>query len=543
MNLFRRIGAVLLLASPVAMGFSQVSEFAPREVLVKFRGTEAASNYYAANANRAINAQSIGKISRLNVTKVKVPAGMALNDAIAYYNGLPTVEYAEGNPKRYKTYVPNDPRWSMQYGQRNVKGPEAWNLTKGSANVIIAIIDDGIAATHEDLDSKKVPGYDYSDNDNDPTTTEDHGTHCAGIAAAATDNGKGVAGTGFNCRIMPLKIFPNSFASVSAQAIIHAADNGAKVISMSYGGYGENITERNAVNYAWGKGVVLLGATGNDGVQTPSFPAAHQNVIAVGSTGVTDTRSNFSNYGPSWADVAAPGEDIESTVNGGYAQFTGTSMACPMAAGVVGLLWSFAQPGTTATQIRAALENNTDPISNGGFAKGRVNAFKALSSLDPGSADISAAAAASMWTGAGSSGSFTDLTTSDANFFTVTTQGTSLGQVGGAVVDFSLTGSPSGLREALAYIEANGATGSSGQFYLWDYTTSKYVLIKAFALKPSGVKREKIILPLNLTKYVSGGNIRAGIRAIGPHRNPRNWNEGAFDFKVGFVQIATRPNL
>lgn len=543
MNLFRRIGAVLLLASPVAMGFSQVSEFAPREVLVKFRGTAAASDYYATNANRAINAQTIGKISRLNVTKVKVPAGMALNDAIAYYNGLSTVEYAEGNPKRYKQYIPNDPRWSMQYGPRNVKAPEGWNLTKGSANVIIAIIDDGIAATHEDLDSKKVPGYDYSDNDNDPTTTEDHGTHCAGIAAAATDNGKGVAGTGFNCRIMPLKIFPNSFAAVSAQAIIHAADNGAKVISMSYGGYGENITERNAVNYAWGKGVVLLGATGNDGIQNQLFPAAFQNVIAVGSTGTTDTRSNFSNYGPSWADVAAPGEDIESTVNGGYAQFTGTSMSTPMAAGVVGLLWSFAQPGTTATQIRAALENNTDPISNGGFAKGRINAFKALSSLDPGSADISAAVAAAMWTGAGSSGAFTDLVTSDANFYTVTTQGTSLGQVGGVVVDFTLTGSASGLRESLAHIEANGATGSSGQFYLWDYTTSKYVLIKAFALRPTGVKREKIILPLNLTKYVSAGNIRAAIRAVGPHRNPRNWSEGAFDFKIGFVQISTRPNL
>lgn len=543
MNLFRRIGAVLLLASPVAMGFSQASEFAPREVLVKFRGTAAASDYYAANANRAINAQTLSKISKLNVTKVRVPAGMALNDAIAYYNGLSTVEYAEGNPKKYKHYVPNDPRWSMQYGQRNVKAPEGWNLTKGSASVIIAVIDDGIAATHEDLDSKRVPGYDYSDNDNDPSTTEDHGTHTAGIAAAATDNGKGVAGTGFNCRVMPLKIFPNATAAVSAQAIIHAADNGAKVVSMSYGSYSESITERNAVNYAWGKGLVLLASTGNDGIQNVSYPAGHVNVIAVGSTGTTDTRSNFSNYGPSWADVAAPGEDVESTVNGGYAQFTGTSMSCPMAAGVVGLLWSFAQPGTTATQIRAALENNTDPISNGGFAHGRVNAFKALSSLDPGSADISAATAATMWTGAGSSGAFTDLTTSDANFYAVTTQGSSLGQVGGVVVDFTLTGSASGLRESLAFIEANGATGSSGQFYLWDNTTSKYVLIKAFALRPTGVKREKIILPLNLTKYVSAGKIRAGIRAVGPNRNPRNWNEGAFDFKIGFVQISTRPNL
>lgn len=543
MNLFRRIGAVLLLASPVAMGFSQVSEFAPREVLVKFRGTSAASNYYASNANRAINAQTISKISKLNVTRVKVPAGMALNDAIAYYSSLPTVEYAEGNPKRYKTYIPNDPRWSTQYGPRNVKAPEAWNLTKGSNTVIIAIIDDGIAATHEDLDSKRVPGYDYSDNDNDPSTTEDHGTHVAGIAAAATDNGKGVAGTGFNCRIMPLKIFPNAFAATSAQAIIHAADNGAKVINMSYGSYSENITERNAVNYAWGKGVVLLGGTGNDGVQQPFYPGAHANVIGVGSTGTSDTRSNFSNYGPSWADVAAPGEDIESTVNGGYAQFTGTSMSGPMAAGVVGLLWSFAQPGTTATQIRAALENNTDPISNGGFKFGRVNAYKALLSLDPGSANLTNPVAASMWTGAGSSGTFTDLATSDGNYFTVTTEGTSLGQVGGAVVDFTLTGPASGLRESLIYLEANGATGSSGQLYLWDYTTSKYVLIKAFALRPTGVKREKIILPINLTKYVSAGNIRAGIRAVGPHRNPRNWSAGAFDFKIGFVQISTRPNL
>lgn len=543
MSFYRRAVLAPLFALAASMAFSQTVEFAPREVLVKFRGSPLVAANYALIANRAIGAQTIRLIERINVDRVKIPVGMPINDAVSYYGSLNTVEYAEPNVKMTKQYTPNDPRFGGQYGPQKTKCPEAWGISKGKPTTIIAIIDDGIAATHEDLDSKKVAGYDFSDGDSDPTTTEDHGSHCAGIAAGATDNAKGIAGAGFNCKFMPLKIFPNATAANSAEAMIYAADHGAKVISMSYGAFFESITERNAVNYAWGKGVVLLGAAGNAGVTNKFYPAAHTNCVAVGSTNQTDQRSGFSNYGQDWVDVGAPGEAIDSTVNGGYALFDGTSMSCPLAAGVTGLLWSFAQPGTTAAQIRFALENNTDPVGGGGFKFGRVNAFKAIQTLDPGTADLSNATAVSLWTGAGFSGGPGDLGATDGSFVAVTTSLSPLGQLGGVVVDFAFTVSPTNLREANAFIESNGPAGSTGQLYLWDYVSSKFVLIKAFALQATGVKRERLILPLNLSRYVSGGNLRAGIRAIGPNRSPGTWKGGPFDFKIGFARISTRPNL
>ncbi len=546
MGLHRKILATLAMALLGAIVHGQKSpsvEFVPDEILVKFKGTTSASTYYANLANRAIGARNLRVIPRIGVNHIRIPSGMSLDDAVFYYQRMSNVEYAEKNAKKKLLYNPNDSQFNTQYGPQKVKCPEAWNISKGSSNVIIAIVDTGIDLNHEDLVNKIVPGYDYSDNDNDPTASDDHGVHCAGIAAADTDNGKGVAGAGFNSRIMPLKIFPNATDAVSAAAIIHAADNGAKVISMSYGAYFESTTERNAINYAFNKGLVLVGGAANDNINNQFFPGAFDNVICVGSTGTNDVKSDFSNFGNDWVDVCAPGEHILSTITGGYANFDGTSMSTPLVAGVVALLWAQAIPGTTNVQIRQALESTTDPVPGNFFKFGRVNAFKAIQSLDPGSATLSDVTAVDIWTGAGSAGVATDLNLSDENFFAVTSAPTNLGQVGGAVVDIAFNGPANNLRESLALIEANGASGSSGQVFLWDYTKSKYVLIKAFALRPTGTKRERLLLPKDLTKYVSGGNLRMGIRAIGPNRVPRTWPKGAFELQLGFVQVSTRENF
>lgn len=541
---FRRVGPTLLFAIAATMGFAQAGDFAPGEVLIKFRGNAMAAKTYSTFANQPIRAQTMRTLPQIGSVKVKLPPGMSVKDGVNYYKRLSYVEYAEPNHIRRPHYIPNDPRLNQQYGIDRMKVKEGWDLTKGSADVIIAIIDSGIDLNHEDLRDKLVPGYDFSDNDPDPSWEPgfggDHGVHVSGCAAAHTDNGIGVSAPGFNSRIMPLKIFPNSFAENSAAAMIFAADNGAKVINMSYGGPGESATERNAVNYAWNAGVVLLGAAGNDGTTNRGYPAAFENVIAVGATNAQDLRAGWSTYGPDWVNVGAPGENIMSTVPGGYANATGTSMASPMAAGVVALLWAFAAPETTNAEIRQALETTTDPISNGGFINGRVNALRALEALDPGEPNVSDPVAVDLWLGASSSGSVGDLLATDQDFYSVTSADSSLGQVGGAVVDFTLTGPATNLREAQLYLEANAVTGTTGQLYLWDYTTSKYVLIKAFAVRPKVVKRERLLLPLDLTKYVSGGNIRAGIRAIGPNRAPRPWGAGPFDLLIGYARIETR---
>jgi thermitase len=531
---------VFVVALGACLASAQTDTYAPGEVLVKFKGAITVASLNANVANKAIGAVNLKTIPGINVSHIKLPQGMKVTDAIAYYQRLSTVEYAEPNTTGKYLFAVNDPLVNQQYHIGITKCPEAWNLTKGSATVSIAIIDSGFDLTHEDMQGKFTAGWDFEDNDADPTfENEDHGVHCAGDAASATNNSKGVAAPGFNCKIMPLRLGDLPSAAGSAAALIFAADKGAKVASMSYA-VGNTQTQLNAVNYAWGKGMVLLAAAGNSGVNVKFYPAAYDKVIAVGATNQQDLRADFSNFGPDWVDVGSPGVGILSTIPGGYAAWDGTSMATPVAAGVVGLLWSLALPGTTNTQIRAALESTTDPIGNGGFKFGRINAYKACSALDPGSATISSVTGVGIWTGAGSSGFPTDLTSTDAAFYTVTSASTSLGQVGGALVDIGFNGPATNLRESFASIEANGPAGSTAQFYLKNFQTGKFDLIKAVALQPTGTKREKIPLPFNLSKYVSGGAMQVGLRAIGPNRTPRAWGGGVFDFKIGFVQISTR---
>ncbi|MBC8066527.1 MAG: S8 family serine peptidase [Chlorobia bacterium] len=522
---------------------AQTAEFVPGEVLVKFRGSGATPANASLVAHRAIGAQKVGNVAVLDVERVKLPTGMNARDGVEYYQRLLGVEYVELNYKKKSHFVPNDPQLAAQYGPTKMKAQQAWDLTKGNPAVIVAVIDDGADANHEDLKNKLVPGFDYSDGDPDTTPSGTHGTLCAGNVAAETNNAKGIAGMGFNCRIMPIKIFPESTVANSSAAIIHAANNGARVISMSYGGPGESVTERNAVNFAWGKGCVLVSSVGNDGITQKNYPAAFPNVIAVGSTGTQDIRSGFSNIGADWVDVAAPGEAILSTLaGGGYSASDGTSFSCPLVAGVASLVFSAGGAGLTNTQVRNAIETTTDPVPGNFFKFGRVNAFRAVSAVDSGSVTVNAATNVSSWFGLNFTGSSVDLLSTDLNFATVTSVTDPLGHIAGVIVDLSYVEASTTVRAATAAIEANGPSGSSGQVFLWDFVSSKFVLPKSFAINITGNKRQKITLPTNLSRYVSGGQMRLGIRAIGPNRKPRDWKTG-FDLNVGFVQVETRPQL
>jgi len=490
-------------------------------------------------ANLAIGAKTAETIPSLGVDRVVLPAGIDVVDAVAYYRRQPGVEYAEPNYKRAVCYSPNDAQYPTQFAPQKVKCPEAWDICKGRTSVVIAIIDTGIDTTHEDLKNKIVDGTDIGSGDSDPTSGDPHGTHTAGIAAADTDNGVGIAGAGFNCRIMPIKIAPKFDAGHSATAIIYAADHGAKVISMSYGATHASSTEQNAVNYAWSKGVVLVAAAGNNAVDAPFYPASYSNVISVASSRGDDTPSPFSNFGGDWVDVAAPGEGILSTVPGGYGYMTGTSMSCPLVAGVVGLLWSFASPDTTNTQIRAALENHCDSV--GSWVKyGRINALKAIQSLDPGIENVSTPTAVSKSYGATAVGGLSDILASDASSFNVVSASFSGGQLTTTDVTFGFQGAAGNLRVAQAYLDSNGPTGVSSILYLWNYQSGQWVQIRATALRPTGQNRIIVNLPLDLRPYVSGGVLKMELRAIQPNQlggRPKP----PFGYGLNFVEIHTRP--
>ena len=300
--------------------------------------------------------------------------------------------------------TPNDPRYpnSGQWGLRKISAPEAWDITTGISNVKIAIIDTGFKLDHPDLSSKFVSGKDFIDNDNDPsipniinTETEKsyyHGTMMAGVAAAATNNGTGVAGLDWGAKIMPLRACDNT-GSCSldrvAEAILYAKNNGANIINLSLGGPSNSSVLELAVNEAFAAGVTIVAATGNEN-SSVYYPAAYSNVIGVGATDSNDVRASFSNYGPE-ISVVAPGVNIESTYtqwNGsgfsdGYAISSGTSLSTPFVSGLASLILSLED--LTPSVIKSRIEGNADKVIgmsganfNNEYGYGRINASKSL---------------------------------------------------------------------------------------------------------------------------------------------------------------------
>ena len=368
------IASLALVASPALA--DKDKDYAKGELLVKFKTGHEGKG---AEAIEKLGAQVLEKLSKIDVSRLNLPKGLNVDKAMARLKKLPFVEFAEPNYYFKPTWSTSDPRYKDQWGLTRIGTPAAWGIETGKADVIIAIVDTGVDMDHPDLRDKLVPGYDYVDMDSDPDDVGGHGTHCAGIAAASTNNGKGVAGICANCSVMPLRVLGPSggLASDVAKGIVWAADHGAQVISMSLGGMFPSSTQRDAIEYAWDKGAILIAASGNSGVDSPHYPAYHSTCVAVGSTEGDDTRSYFSNYG-GWVDVAAPGSYIISAVpGGGYEMKSGTSMATPFVAGLAGLVWSELGSGASNAQVRSIIESTCVPIGDW-VTKGRIDAARAL---------------------------------------------------------------------------------------------------------------------------------------------------------------------
>lgn len=308
---------------------------------------------------------------------------------------LDIVNYAERVPIMRTSYTPNDLGPAAGNGDQwflhRIDAQEAWDISTGNTDIKVAIVDDAVLTNHPDLIPNLLPGYDVADNDNDamPNTADmSHGTHVAGIASAATDNGIGIASIGFNVKLIPVKSSNSpQFVSDAYAGVVWAYQNDADVINMSWGGSGYSQTGQNIMNNAYNAGCVNVAAAGNDNVSTVFYPAGYDNVISVASTTTNDAKSGFSNYG-SWIDVSAPGSAIRSTYIGSgfsatYADLQGTSMASPLVAGLCGLIKSV-NPQMTQTQIENCLLSTADNINSvngnyiGQLGAGRINAYQAV---------------------------------------------------------------------------------------------------------------------------------------------------------------------
>jgi PKD repeat protein/subtilisin family serine protease len=363
--------------------------------------------------------------------KVKFHQKERIEALIREIEGLPYVELAEKAPLFKHALVPNDPTYNQQWHLTRINAPAAWDLSTGSPAITVAIVDDAVRITHQDLDPVKwvnpleVPGNGVDDDgngyiddihgwdvaganaqspgDNDPNppaasvsnTVFTHGTHCAGIAGAASNNGIGIASIGFNIRIIAVKCTydndPGPYIHEGYDGVQYAIAARARVISMSWGGTGNpGSFGNNLFNFANSQGIVLVGAAGNDNVSAPFFPANSPHVISVAATDNQDRKASFSNFG-SWVDISAPGVNIRSTLAGSntaYGNQSGTSMACPLVAGLCGLLLSY-NPNLTPANVLSCLQTGATNINaiNPNYANqlgaGRINAFNTLSCAPP----------------------------------------------------------------------------------------------------------------------------------------------------------------
>jgi thermitase len=330
-------------------------------------------------------------------------------------NADPRVEYAEPNYIYWATLVPDDPRLNDQWAHKLIKSSGAWDITTGSSQTVIAIIDTGIDRNHPDLQGRIIEGYDFVDGDADPEDTSGHGTHVSGIAGAVSNNGQGVAGMDWQARIMPIRVLGDDASGTNwdiGQGIRWAYQNGAKVLNLSLAGpEGANFL-RDAVGDANAAGSLVVAAMGNCRTANPplcpvanptNYPAAYDTVMAAAATTKTDQQAAYSQYGDH-CDVAAPGGELAAlgdpdgilstlpTYDDFYLRSTygystdydylyGTSMATAYVSGLAALIWGV-NPDLTPDQVRDVITDTADDLGTPGpddfFGYGRINAQAAM---------------------------------------------------------------------------------------------------------------------------------------------------------------------
>ena len=286
-----------------------------------------------------------------------------------------------------KGKVPNDPMYGRQWALEKINAPQAWAKMKPKTTITVAIIDTGGNYKHEDLEkvvlrdkNGKLIGKNFVENNNDPMDRNDHGSHCGGICGAETNNGKGIAGTAWNAvKIMFVKGLSDTgsgYAEDLAKSIVWATDNGAKVLSLSWGSEYSSQTIQRAIQYAHGKGVLIFAAAGNSNTSRPHYPSGYKEVISVSATDQNDRRAPFSNYGKS--EISAPGVAILSLLaNGKYGSYSGTSMAGPEAACSTAFIWAHA-PNLTGKQVFEIVQKHGTKLQTDKPIGPRINLEAAL---------------------------------------------------------------------------------------------------------------------------------------------------------------------
>lgn len=293
--------------------------------------------------------------------------------------------------------TPNDPQYLSQYALPKISAPAAWDVTTGSSGIVIAFLDTGVDRTHPEFAGRLLTGFDFVNNDTDPTDDNGHGTHVAGIAAAAGNNETGVAGVAWGIKILPVKVLDSQGGGSTSdviRGIDYAIEQKVRILNLSLGSPFPSANLQAAVNRALDAGILIVAAAGNCGaggdgcpsVNSALYPAAFPGVIAVGATTQGDLKASFSTAA-SYVWVTAPGSSILSTYkDGGYRSISGTSMASPFVAGEAALMLSI-NPSMTVSELQTAIASSVVDLGASGrddqFGYGRIDLRKAVDFVEP----------------------------------------------------------------------------------------------------------------------------------------------------------------
>jgi thermitase len=357
------------------------SRYVPGRVLVQFRSNIGSD--HARQVIAGLGARDVNEIAGTGVHILELPQVASERGFVQMFASRPEVEFAELDQIRtMEQVIPNDPLYGDLNAWSNamIKAPDAWAISIGNSNVVIAILDTGVDGNHEELAGKMVAGWNVYEQNSDTRDVQGHGTMVAGTAAARGNNGIGVASVAWACSIMPVRISDNSgYATDSsiAAGLTWAADHGARVANVSYSVAGSSTVSR-AARYFQRKGGVVTTASGNQGmfIDVPDDPY----LLTVGATDSEDVLYSWSNTGGG-VDLVAPGSAFTIANGGGYAVATGTSNAAPIVAGAAALLFSI-NPALTPDEVQVTLKESADDLGASGpdtsYGSGRVNLERAL---------------------------------------------------------------------------------------------------------------------------------------------------------------------
>jgi subtilisin family serine protease/PKD repeat protein len=371
------------------------SKYVKDELIVKY--TRGLANASRLAIEDAIGVKSVKYLQLIDAYRVKITSGKSLKEVLSACAKIKDkIEYAEPNYIVHACAIPNDSFFpnGLLWGMDTIHASAAWDISTGNSNIIIGVIDTGVAYTHNDLAANiwhnpgEIPfngidddgngyvddtvGWDFCNSDNNPTDDSFHGTHVAGTIAGVGNNGLGVTGVMWKAQIMPLKFLNSSGNGNTADAIEalqYAIKNGACITNNSWGGAGYTASLYAAISAANDAQQLFVASAGNDSINNDvshHYPSDYNlpNVISVAATNTTDNLADFSNYGAFVVDLAAPGTMILSTVPGNsYATCNGSSMAAPHVTGACGLVWS-KDTAQNYLDVRNAVLNGVDDLAS-----------------------------------------------------------------------------------------------------------------------------------------------------------------------------------